>query len=291
MGISHNAVEAGGSAIAAGFLFGLYVAFSSEADGWGPASSSELFCVYCLAALSNCRYAFVVSRALDVVMPPVVAVSFNRPPASPSPSAPSFSSEAPKFTTNTDTPDDAVDGAIAHHFGGASAVSFTADEMEMGVMEEEEKDDVVVGVPSLPRPPQGAGSGPFELVSSPSPPPNPSTPNNKKAAASPRRNSLSSTSSSSSATSTSISANAPKSNYRGEGMPIPQTAAAALSLSDSDGIAAPALSRHLRHRGGGSEGGRGGAALPYLPTAGPPRASHHTNGYAFGQSSEEDAYI
>ena len=83
-GYSHNAFEALWSAVAAGLLLWLWLAWDGPADesgqwaaaaGWAHAfSPSEHAAVTCLGALLSCRYPFVLARALGVGVPRVVAI-------------------------------------------------------------------------------------------------------------------------------------------------------------------------------------------------------------------------
>ena len=83
-GHSHNAFEALWSAVAAGLLLWLWLAWDTSADedgqwaaavGWAHAfSPSERAAVTCLGVLLSCRYPFVLARALGVGVPRVVAI-------------------------------------------------------------------------------------------------------------------------------------------------------------------------------------------------------------------------
>eukprot|EP00742_Colponemidia_sp_Colp-10_P015246 GILJ01017389.1.p1 GENE.GILJ01017389.1~~GILJ01017389.1.p1 ORF type:complete len:486 (-),score=65.65 GILJ01017389.1:191-1648(-) len=76
LGISHNAAEAFVSLAASGLLLGVWIAFndssSSSPQTFGTSETALALAVGCLL---NCRYPFVLARALDVTLPQVVAVA------------------------------------------------------------------------------------------------------------------------------------------------------------------------------------------------------------------------
>eukprot|EP00388_Colpodella_angusta_P041641 GDKK01053839.1.p1 GENE.GDKK01053839.1~~GDKK01053839.1.p1 ORF type:complete len:376 (-),score=23.73 GDKK01053839.1:444-1508(-) len=77
LGISHNAAEAFVSLVACGLLVGLWLSFNEGSSSSPQASfgTSETALALAVGCLLNCRYPFVLARALDVTLPQVVAVA------------------------------------------------------------------------------------------------------------------------------------------------------------------------------------------------------------------------
>ena len=78
LGISHNTVEAASAAAAAVLLVCLFAVFEPEGS---MASDAEAAFLLMTAAVSNCRYPFILARLLGVVSPPVVMMDWDTPSA------------------------------------------------------------------------------------------------------------------------------------------------------------------------------------------------------------------